>query len=77
MEIDEWRARAEHTEGRHDDALDALLATKAELGELSRLQVCATAFAVEGGDCVPTTAGRVLHGSQSGSSPTSGWGLCA
>lgn len=39
MEVDEWRSRAEHTEGQHDEALEALLATKAELGELSHLQV--------------------------------------
>ena len=44
MEVDEWRSRAEHTEGQHDEALEALLATKAELGELSHLQVraCST-----------------------------------
>lgn len=57
MEVDEWRSRVEHTEGQHDEALEALLATKAELGELSHLQVCACSTTLLG-----STAVDLYHG---------------
>lgn len=57
MEVDEWRSRAEHTEGQHDEALEALLATKAELGELSHLQVRACSTRLLG-----TAAVDLYHG---------------